>query len=162
MNRKVEFLMVIVMGLGLLLTACGTPVPTAPPEAEVIKAAFVYVGPVGDHGWSFAHDQGRKYLEENVENVETTFLESVSDVDAEARIRDLAEQGYDIIFTPSASFRDATAAVAPEAPDIIFENCSGFLTSTNMGSYFGRMEQGKYLAGVVAGLTTQTKQVRDV
>ena len=162
MTRKVAFLMVVVLGLGLLLTACGTPVPTAPttpPEAEVIKAAFVYVGPVGDHGWSFAHDLGRKYLEENVENVETTYLESVSDVDAEARIRDLAEQGYDIIFTTSASFRDATAAVAPEYPDIIFENCSGFLTSENMGSYFGRMEQGKYLAGVVAGLTTQTNKI---
>src|SRR4030042_769653 len=159
MNRKVEFLMVIVMGLGILLTACGTPVPTAPPEAEVIKAAFVYVGPVGDHGWSFAHDLGAKCLEEKVEKVETTFLESVSDVDAEARIRDLAEQGYDVIFTTSASFRDATAAVAPEYPDIIFENCSGFLTSENMGSYFGRMYQAKYLAGIVAGLTTETNKI---
>ena len=162
MTRKVAFLMVVVMGLGLLLTACATPVPpapTTPPEAEVIKAAFVYVGPVGDHGWTFAHDQGRQYLEANVPKVETTYLESVSDVDAEARIRDLAEQGYDIIFTTSASFRDATAAVAPEYPDIIFENCSGFLTSENMGSYFGRMYQAKYLAGIVAGLTTQTNKI---
>ncbi|NIT03836.1 BMP family ABC transporter substrate-binding protein, partial [Candidatus Saccharibacteria bacterium] len=94
-----------------------------------------------------AHDAGRKYLEENVDNVKTTFLESVSDVDAEARIRDLAEAGNDIIFTTSFSFRDATAKVAPEYPDVIFENCSGFLTDENMGSYFGRMYQAKYLAG---------------
>jgi basic membrane protein A len=179
MTRKVAFIMVVVMGLGLVLTACGTPAPTptqgaaptptqaatpapeptAAPAEEVLKVAFVYVGPVGDHGWTYAHDQGRKYLEENVENVETTYLESVSDVDAEARIRDLAEQGYDIIFTTSASFRDATAAVAPEYPDIIFENCSGFLTSENMGSYFGRMYQAKYLAGIVAGMTTQTNKI---
>jgi basic membrane protein A len=163
MTRKVAFLMVVVMALGLLLAACGTPAPTAaptpPPEEKVIKAAFVYVGPVGDHGWTIAQDQGRKYLEANVPNVETTYLESVSDVDAEARIRDLAEQGYEIIFTTSDSFRDATAAVAPEYPDVIFENCSGFLTSENMGSYFGRMYQAKYLAGIVAGMTTQTNKI---
>ena len=128
-------------------------------EAEPIKACFVYVGPVGDHGWTWAHDQGRKYLETSLENVETVYLESVSDVDSEARIRDLAEQGCDVIFTTSASFRDSTAVVALEYPDVIFENCSGFLTSENMGSYFGRMEQAKYLAGVVAGLTTQTNKI---
>ena len=128
-------------------------------EATPIKACFVYVGPVGDHGWTWAHDQGRKYLETTLENVETVYLESVSDVDSEARIRDLAEQGCNVIFTTSASFRDSTAIVAPEYPDVIFENCSGFLTSENMGSYFGRMEQAKYLAGVVAGLTTQTNKI---
>jgi len=161
MTRRISLVLAVLMGLGLLLAACGAPAaePTTPPEAETIRAAFVYVGPVGDHGWTFAHDQGRQYLEANVENVETTYLESVSDVDAEARIRDLAEQGYDIIFTTSASFRDATAAVAPEYPDVIFENCSGFLTADNMGSYFGRMYQAKYLAGIVAGLTTQTNKI---
>jgi len=148
--------------LVLLLTACNqalTPVAEPTETVETIKVAFVYVGPVGDHGWTFAHDQGRQYLEANVENIETTYLESVTDVDAEARIRDLAEQGYNIIFTTSASFRDATAAVAPEFPDVIFENCSGFLTSENMGSYFGRMYQAKFLAGIVAGLTTESNKI---
>ena len=163
MVRKVGLLIVVAIGLGLVLAACGTPAPPPPPEPEpeeeVIKAAFVYVGPVGDHGWTFAHDEGRQYLEASVDNVETTFLESVSDVDAEARIRDLAEQGYDVIFTTSASFRDATAAVAPEYPDVIFENCSGFLTDENMGSYFGRMYQAKYLAGIVAGMTTESDRI---
>lgn len=168
MSRRISILIVAVMGLALLLAACGTPAPAeptpepaTPPPApeEPIKVAFVYVGPIGDHGWTFAHEQGRLYLEENVENVETTYLESVSDVDAEARIRDLAEQGYDVIFTTSFSFRDATAAVAPDYPDVIFENCSGFLTADNMGSYFGRMYQGKYLAGIVAGLTTQNNRI---
>jgi basic membrane protein A len=179
MTRRISLVLAVLMGLALLLAACGAPQaePTTPPEepttapatepttapepeeVETIRAAFVYVGPVGDHGWSFAQDQGRQYLEANVENVETTYLESVTDVDAEARIRDLAEQGYDIIFTTSASFRDATAAVAPEYPDVIFENCSGFLTADNMGSYFGRMYQAKYLAGIVAGMTTQTNKI---
>jgi basic membrane protein A len=144
----------VVVGLALLVSACATPAPPPPPEEEVTKAAFVYVGPIGDHGWTFAHDEGRLYLEDRVDNVETTYLESVSDVDAEARIRDLAEQGYDVIFTTSFSFRDATAAVAPDYPDVVFENCSGFLTADNMGSYFGRMYQAKYLGGKVAGLTT--------
>ncbi len=159
MTTKVALLMVVVMGLGLLFAACGAPAPPPAPEEETIRAAFVYVGPIGDHGWTYAHDQGRKYLEANVPNVETTYLESVSDVDAEARIRDLAEQGYDVIFTTSFSFRDATAAVAPSYPGVIFENCSGFLTAENMGSYFGRMYQGKYLAGIVGGLTTQTNKI---
>jgi basic membrane protein A len=162
MNKRISLVLAVLMGLGLLLAACGgqEAEPTAVPEvAEPIRVAFVYVGPVGDHGWTFAHDEGRQYLEANVENVETTYLESVTDVDAEARIRDLAEEGYDIIFTTSNSFRDATAAVAPEYPDVIFENCSGFLTSDNMGSYFGRMYQAKYLAGIVAGMTTQTNKI---
>jgi basic membrane protein A len=161
MTRKVSLVLVVLMGIVLVLAACGTPAapPEPEPEEEVIRAAFVYVGPVGDHGWTFAHDEGRLYLEANVDNVETTYLESVSDVDAEARIRDLAEEGYDVIFTTSASFRDATAAVAPEYPDVIFENCSGFLTSENMGSYFGRMYQAKYLAGIVAGLTTESNKI---
>jgi basic membrane protein A len=159
MKKYWKFSIIVVL-VACLLGACSSPAtPTPPPPEEVIKAAFVYVGPVGDHGWTFAHDQGRKYLEAHVSNVETTYLESVSDVDAEARIRDLAEKGYDIIFTTSASFRDATAAVAPEYPDVIFENCSGFLTSENMGSYFGRMYQAKYLAGIVAGLTTRSNKI---
>ncbi len=158
MVKKLSLIMAVVMGLALLLAACATPAP--PPEKEAIKAAFVYVGPIGDHGWTFAHHEGLLYLEEQLgDQVETTYLESVTDVDAEARIRDLAEQGNDVIFTTSASFRDATAAVAPEYPDIIFENCSGFLTADNMGSYFGRMYQGKYLAGIVAGLTTQSNKI---
>jgi basic membrane protein A len=163
MLKRISLIMIVVMGLAVLLAACGTPAPPPPPppppEEEAIKVAFVYVGPIGDHGWTFAHDVGRLYLEEHVDNVETTYLESVSDVDAEARIRDLAEEGYDVIFTTSASFRDATAAVAPEYPDLIFENCSGFLTADNMGSYFGRMYQGKYLAGMVGGLTTQSNKI---
>jgi len=182
MVRRVSLVVLVMMGLGLLLAACGAPAPPEPtpvppepttppaeptpepttpppPPEEPIKVAFVYVGPVGDHGWTFAHDQGRLYLEEQVDNVETTYLESVSDVDAEARIRDLAEQGYDVIFTTSFSFRDATAAVAPEYPDVIFENCSGFLTDENMGSYFGRMYQAKYLAGIVGGLTTESNKI---
>ena len=143
MVRKVGFLIVVAISLGLVLAACGTPAPAPEPEPEeeAMKAAFVYVGPVGDHGWTFAHDEGRQYLEANVDDVETTFLESVSDVDAEARIRDLAEQGYDVIFTTSASFRDATAAVAREAPDVICENCSGVLTDEPVGSEFGRLYQ---------------------
>jgi basic membrane protein A len=138
-----------------------TPAPPEPtPEPETLLACFMFVGPIGDHGWTYAHDQGRLYLEENVANVETLYYESVSDVDAEARLRDMVEiEGCDIIFTTSFSFRDATAVVAPEYPDVIFENCSGFLTDANMGSYFGRMYQGKFLAGIVGGLTTKSNKI---
>ena len=125
--------------------------------ADKPKAAFVYVGPVGDGGWTYAHDLGRRELEKA--GFETTYIESVPETDSQRVLRNLARRGYDVIFTTSFGFMDPTLEVAEQYPDTIFLHCSGFKTAENMGNYFARMYQAKFLAGMVAGLTTKTNEI---
>lgn len=123
---------------------------------EKMKVAFVYVGPVGDFGWSYAHDQGRIYLEEQLPYVETAYSEAVPEgADAERVIRDYAEKGYKVIFATSFGYMDSVIAVAAEYPDTIFEHCTGYKIAENVGIYDGRGYQGWYLAGMVAGAMTK-------
>ncbi len=131
-------------------------VPSAPAADNTTKAAFVYVGPVGDAGWTFQHDQGRKYLEEVMgEKVETTFVENVSaGAEAERVFEDLAQKGYDVIFGTSFGFMDPMVKVAQRHPDVYFEHCSGYKTTDNLNNYLGRMYQPRYLAGMIAGSMT--------
>ncbi len=124
-------------------------------EEKQVKAAFVYVSAVGDHGWSYAHDLGRKYMEEQL-GVETAYTENVFGPDIERVIRGYAQKGYDMIFTTSFEYMDPTLEVAADFPDIVFEHCSGFKTAENAGNYFGRIYQGRYLTGLVAGKMTQS------
>ncbi len=125
--------------------------------AKDIKAAFVYVGPVGDGGWTYAHDQGRIEMEKLPFVKKTTFIESVPDgADATRVIMGLANKGYNLIFTTSFGFMDPTLEVAKRFKDITFEHCSGYKTAENMGNYFGRFYQGKYLSGIVAGSMTKS------
>ena len=125
--------------------------------ADKPKAAFVYVGPVGDGGWTFAHDQGRQELEDL--GYETTYVESVPETDSQRVLRNLARRGYDVIFTTSFGFMDPTLEVAKQFPDTVFLHCSGFKTSENMGNYFARMYEAKYLSGMVAGMMTKTNEI---
>jgi basic membrane protein A len=133
--------------------------PEAPPvveerAAELPSAAFVYVGPTGDLGWTYAHDQGRLALEDM--GVDTAYAELVAEgPDSERVIRDFAEKGYDIVFATSFGYMDSVIAVAEEYPDTIFEHCTGYLTADNVGVYDGRGYQGWYLAGLVAGSMTE-------
>ena len=117
------------------------------------NVAFVYVGPHDDGGWSQAHDVGREYVQENVEDVHTAYVEIVAEgADAEQVIRSLARKGFDIIFTTSFGYMDASATVADEFPDVDIVHISGFLSNdTNFGNLFGAMEDMKYLAGMLAG-----------
>lgn len=128
---------------------------TAGAEEKKIKAAFVYVAPVGDHGWSYSHDLGRKYIEEKM-GVETAYTENVAGPDIERVIRGYAQKGFDVIFTTSFEYMDPTIEVAADFPKIIFEHCSGFKTAENAGNYFGRIYQGRYLSGLVAGKMTKS------
>ncbi|NDV87320.1 BMP family ABC transporter substrate-binding protein [Aurantimonas aggregata] len=126
---------------------------------ESVKAAFVYVGPVGDFGWTFAHDQGRKYLEEQLgDKVETTFVENVAEgPDAERVIRQLAQDGNDIVFTTSFGFMNPTIKVAKQFPDVKFEHATGYQTgSDNMGLYNSRFYQGRAVLGTIAGMMSET------
>ncbi len=132
----------------------GEQTVTIPTVKEgMTNVAFVYVGPIGDGGWTYAHNQGRLYLEENGDNIHTAYLESIPEgADAERVIRSLARQGFDVIFTTSFGYMDPTATVAEEFPDTAFVHISGQKKNdTNFGNVFGAMEEMKYLAGMIAG-----------
>ncbi len=122
-------------------------------EEGMFNVAFVYVGPIGDAGWTYAHNTGRVYLEETMDNVHTAYLESVLEgADAERVIRSLARKGFDAIFTTSFGYMDPTEMVAAEFPDQYFVHVSGFKKNdNNFANLFGSMENAKYLAGMVAG-----------
>ena len=158
--------------LALLLAACGSgeskkeekkaaPAPAeakkeAPAPAKEFMAGFIYVSPVGDAGYSFAHDLGRKALAA-MPGVATSFVESVPEgADAERIIRNMAAKGAKIIFTTSYGYMDPTLKVAGEFPDTVFMHCSGYKTAPNMGTYFGRIYQARYLTGMVAGAMTKS------
>jgi len=149
--------------LSVALVGCGKkeapPAPAAAaPKAEPLKAAWVYVGPVGDAGWTFAHDLGRKAVEaEYGDKIKTTFVEKVPEgPDAERVIRDLAQQGNKIIFATSFGYMEPMLKVAKDFPDIKFEHATGYKTADNMRVYDARFYQDTYLAGIIAGKMTKT------
>jgi simple sugar transport system substrate-binding protein len=140
--------------------AAQAPAPaSAPaPKPAPLKAAWVYVGPVGDAGWTFAHDQGRKEVEKEFgDKVKTTFVEKVPEgADAERVIRDLAAQGNKIIFATSFGFMEPMVKVAAEFPDVKFEHATGYKTSANMRVYDARFYHDAYVSGIIAGGMTKT------
>jgi basic membrane protein A len=127
---------------------------------EPVKVAFIYVGPVGDAGWSYAHDQGRKYLEKNLAGVKTAFVESVPEgADAERVLTQFARDGYKVIFATSFGYMDAVINVSKKFPGVYFEHCSGFKTAANASTYFGRIYEARYLSGIVAGKMTKSNLI---
>jgi basic membrane protein A len=127
-------------------------------EEGKFNVAFVYVGPVGDGGWTYAHNQGRQYVDAQLgDRVHTVYLESVPEgADAERVIRGLARKGFNAIFTTSFGYMDATETVAEEFPDVDFVHVSGFKKNeTNFANLFGAMESMKYLVGMIAGARAQ-------
>jgi basic membrane protein A and related proteins len=134
-------------------------VATAPASApEPLKAAWVYVGPVGDGGWTFAHDLGRKAVEaEFGDKVKTSFVEKVPEgADAERVIRDLAAQGNKIIFATSFGFMESMLKVAAEFPDVKFEHATGYKRADNMRIYDAKFYEDAYQAGIIAGAMTKS------
>ena len=125
---------------------------TASAQAGV-KAGFVYVGPVGDHGWTYMHDQARLQVEEALgDEVETVYVESVKyGPDAERVIRQMAQSGVDIIFATSFGYMEAMVKVAKEFPDVKFEHATGYKTADNLAVYSSKFYQGRYIQGVIAG-----------
>ncbi len=163
-----------------------TPAPEAePPEAEPTEvempsepagdddppyydvgsdfvAAFVYVGPVGDAGWTWAHDQGRQFAEDQT-GATTLFVENVAENAEDFRsvaVDFIENEGADIIFATSFGYMDTMAELAEEYPDVVFEHASGYKKNdTNFGNYFGRMYQPRYLSGMAAGAMTESDKI---
>jgi simple sugar transport system substrate-binding protein len=128
--------------------------------ARKIKAGFIYVGPVGDYGWSYAHDAGRKFAEEKLPWLETIFVESVGEADS-ARIIDrfVQEEKCDVVFTTSFGYMDDTIKAGQKYPDTHFMHCSGFKRSDNVGTYFVDLYQTYYLNGLMAGALTKSNKI---
>ncbi|MDZ7666143.1 MAG: BMP family ABC transporter substrate-binding protein [Desulfotignum sp.] len=129
-------------------------------EDKKLKAGFIYVGPVGDYGWSHAHDMGRKAAEEKFDWLETIYVESVSEADSDRIIdRLIQQQKCDVVFTTSFGFMDSTVKAGTRYPDKLFMHCSGFKRSDNVGTYFGDLYQMYYLNGIMAGALTKTDKI---
>jgi len=120
---------------------------------DPLKVGFIYVGPVGDHGWTYQHHEGLKAVEAKYgDKVKTTFVESVSEgPDAERVIRQLAASGHGLIFTTSFGFMDPTVAVAKQFPKVKFEHATGYKRADNVATYSARFYEGRYIAGQIAG-----------
>lgn len=184
--KRAYFWLILMLILALSLVACGGgEEPTAEPEAETsteaeapdseepeaeagteeeamadepLRIAFVYVAPIGDLGWTYAHDQGRLAVEEQFgDKVETSYIENVPEgPDSERVIRDFAQKGNDLIVTTSFGYMDPTINVASEFPDTQFVHVSGYKTADNVSTIFGRMYQPRYLSGLAAGAATES------
>ena len=132
--------------------------PAEAPKAEPLKIAFAYVGPVGDGGWTFAHDNARKAIEKEFgDKVQTSFAENVPEsADAERVIKDMVAQGNKLIFGTTFGYMEPMLKVAAESKDVKFEHATGYKQADNMNTYDSRTYEGAYLAGVIAGKMTKS------
>ncbi|MGM4916930.1 BMP family ABC transporter substrate-binding protein [Tardiphaga sp. 813_E8_N1_3] len=144
MNRKA-----LAAAAMLLATSLGLGAAVA---ADKLKVGFVYIGPVGDFGWTYQHEVGRQMLvKEFGDKIETTYLENVSEgPDSERSIEQLARAGNQLIFTTSFGYMDPTLKVAKRHPKVMFEHATGFKRDKNMSSYSGRFFEGRYIQGLIA------------
>ena len=125
--------------------------------AEAYKACWIYVGPVGDGGWSFQHDEGRKaVVAELGDKVETVFVENVAEPDSDRTIERLARDGCKMIFTTSFGFMEPTLKVAAKFPDVKFEHATGYKTAPNVTTYNSKFHEGRYVIGQIAAKMSKT------
>jgi basic membrane protein A and related proteins len=138
--------------------AAAPAAPAPPPKPEPLKIAFAYVGPVGDGGWTFAHDNARKAIEKEFgDKVKTSFVENVPEgADAERVLRDMASQGNKLIFGTTFGYMEPMLKVAPDFKDVKFEHGTGFKQADNMRTYDSRTYEGAYMAGIIAGKMTKS------
>lgn len=135
--------------------------PALAQDGEKLKVGFIYVGPVGDGGWSYQHDQGRQAIEaEYGDKIETTFIESVPEgADAERALTQLALAGNKLIFATSFGFMDAVMATAAKFPDVKFEHATGYKRADNVATYDARFYEGRAVMGTIAGRMTKSNKI---
>jgi basic membrane protein A len=140
-----------------LMLSAGAPAADAPPAAP-LKAAFVYVSPIGEAGWSYQHEQGRLAMQRALgDQVSSTVVESVAEgPDSERVMRDLAAQGHQLIFATSFGYLEPALRVAADFPAVKFEHAGGYKTAPNLNTYNARYYEGRYLAGLLAGLRSRS------
>jgi basic membrane protein A and related proteins len=127
---------------------------------DKLKIGFIYVGPIGDHGWSYQHDQGRLAIEKAFgDKVSTTYLESVPEADSERSIEQLARTGHGLIFTTSFGFMEPTLKVAKKYPNVKFEHATGYKRAPNLATYSAKFHEGRYVQGVIAGKMTKSNTI---
>ena len=126
---------------------------SVPAFADKLKVGFIYVGPIGDHGWTYMHDKGRLAVEKAFgDKVETVYLENVKyGPDSERAMRAMANEGADIIFATSFGYMEPMLKVAKDFPNVKFEHATGYKTADNMSVYSSKFYQGRYIQGVIAG-----------
>ena len=148
LNRRAFVASALALGAGARAVAQGAP----------LKVGFVYVSPVGDAGWSYQHDVGRREMEAALgARVQTTVVESVPEgADAERVMRDLARQGHGLVFATSFGYLEPALRVAADFPAVKFEHAGGWKLAPNLGTYDARWYEGRYLAGLIAGASTKT------
>lgn len=126
---------------------------------EDMIAGFIYIGPIGDGGYTYAHDQGRLMVEEEL-GIKTIYKESVPETqEVEQEVRNMVDQGAKAIFANSFGYMDYLEKISKEYPDVAFFHCSGYKTTENMANYFGRIYQARYLSGIVAGMKTKSNSI---
>jgi simple sugar transport system substrate-binding protein len=137
-------------------TALAAPLPAM--AAGPLKVAFAYVGPVGDAGWTFAHERARRAVQQEFgDKIQTSFVESVPEgPDAERVMRDMVAQGNTLIFGTTFGYGESMRKVAADNPNVKFEHATGYKTAPNLRTYDARTYEGAYMAGVIAGKMTKT------
>jgi len=142
---------ILIAAAAVMVTAGASLVGAS--AADKLKVGFIYLGPVGDFGWTYQHEVGRQALvKEFGDKIETTYLENVSEgPDAERSIEQLVRAGNKLIFTTSFGYMDPTLKVAKKYPNVHFEHATGFKRDKNMAIYNGRFYEGRYIQGVIAG-----------
>ena len=148
----------VLVGCGKKEEAKPAEAPASAAKAEPLKIAFAYVGPVGDGGWTFAHDNARKALEKEFgDKISTSFVENVPEsADAERVIRDMVGQGNKLVFGTTFGYMDPMLKVAADSPDVKFEHATGYKQAPNLRTYDSRTYEGAYMAGVIAGKMTKS------
>ncbi|WP_460123728.1 BMP family ABC transporter substrate-binding protein [Pseudomonas sp. H3_G09] len=145
----------------LLYAAIGLGISLSASAADPLKVGFVYIGPIGDHGWTYQHEQGRKALAEKLgTQITTNYVENVAEgADAERVIRNMAKDKYDLIFTTSFGYMNPTVKVAKQFPKVTFEHATGYKQDKNLGTYLARTYEGRYVGGFLAAKMTKTRKI---
>lgn len=139
------------MTVGAAALAFGAAASSAEAAMDKVKACWVYVGPIGDFGWSYQHHQGLEAVKAALgDKVETAYIESVAEADSEKTFERFAREGCNVIFGTSFGFMEPMLKVAKKFPDVKFEHATGYKTADNLGTYNAKFHEGRYVIGQIA------------